>query len=162
MRTIQDLLSAERPEIVEEAAISVARLEHYRRDGNQATRDRLDALYAEVEKAVDRRDLAGVVAHASAVARERWRAGFEYLELLSAFTALEAAMHRRIANRLAPIERALGQGLVGTAFAHGREALGREFRTLGTPHAIDLTPFFTGPYCDADGRPGGADAVYPV
>lgn len=161
MRTIQDVLSTDRLEIVEEAAISVARLEHYRRDGKQATRERLEALYAEVAKAVDHRDLTGVVTHASAIARERWRAGFEYVELLSAFTALEAAMHRRIANRLAPDERALGQGLVGTAFTHGRKALGREFGTLGSSPALDLTPLFTGPYCDADGR-RAAEAVYPV
>lgn len=161
MRTIQDLLRTDRLEIVEEAAISVARLEHYRRDGKHATRERLEALYGEVANAVERRDLTGIVAHAAAVARARWQAGFDYVELLSAFTALEAAMHRRIANRLTPDERALGQGLVGTAFTHGRKALGREFGTLGSSPALDLTPLFTGPYCDVDGR-ATADTVYPV
>jgi hypothetical protein len=161
MQTIQDLLRADRSEILEEAATSVACLEHYRRDGRQVTRDRLEALYAEVARAVDRRDLAGIVAHAVSIARERWEAGFEYVELLSAFTALEAAIHRRTARELPPGERALGLGLVGTAFAHGRKALTREFGALGSSPALDLTPLFTGPYCDADGRPA-AESVYPV
>jgi hypothetical protein len=161
MRTIQELLRAERAEILEEAAGAVARLEHYRRDGEGATRRRLEALYGEVAGAVERRDLGGLTAHAAAVARERWEAGYDHLELLSAFTALEAAIHRRTAERLPPGERPLGLGLVGTAFAHGKRSLGRAFGALGPSPAQDLTAFFTGPYCDVDGR-AAAESVHPV
>lgn len=160
MQTIGELLRAERTGILDEASSAVARIDHYRRDGEPATRRRLEALYREVAGAVERRDLSGVVAHAEAIARERWEAGFDHVEILGAFTALEAAIHRRTAEKLAPGERALGFGLVGTAFAHGRRSLGRAFSSLaaGAP-GLDLTPMFTGAYCDADGR---ADAVYPA
>jgi hypothetical protein len=161
MRTIQELLRADRAEILDEATGAVARLEHYRRDGEKATRRRLEALYGEVAGAVERRELGGLTAHAAAVARERWEAGFDFLELLSAFTTLEAAIHRRTVERLSPGDRALGLGLVGTAFAHGKKSLGRAFAELGDSPALDLTPFFRGPYCDADGR-AAAESVHPV
>lgn len=161
MRNIQELLRTDRSEILAEAATAVSRLEHYRRDGEQATRRRLEALYREVAGAVERRDLSGIVAHSAAVARERWEAGFDHLELLSAFTALEAAIHERTAARLPAAERPLALGLVGTAFAHGKRSLGHAFGALGASPALDLTPLFTGPYCDADGR-ATADTVYPV
>ncbi|HEY6099952.1 MAG TPA: hypothetical protein VIW03_11010, partial [Anaeromyxobacter sp.] len=60
-----------------------------------------------------------------------------------------------------PDERAWGLGLVGTAFAHGREAVGRTFASLAPGPALDLTPLFSGAYCDADGR-AAADSVHPV
>jgi hypothetical protein len=161
MQTIQELLRTDRAEILDEAAGAVGRLEHYRRDGEKATRRRLEALYGEVAGAVERRELGGLTAHAAAVARERWEAGFDFLELLSAFTALEAAIHRRTVERLAPCERPLDLGLVGTAFAHGKKSLGSAFTALGTSPAQDLTAFFSGPYCDADGR-AGAESVFPV
>jgi hypothetical protein len=161
MRTIQELLRADRAEILDEATGAVARLEHYRRDGEKATRRRLEALFGEVAGAVERRELGGLTAHAAAVARERWEAGFDFLELLSAFTTLEAAIHRRTVERLSPGDRALGLGLVGTAFAHGKKSLGRAFAELGDSPALDLTPFFRGPYCDADGR-AAAESVHPV
>jgi hypothetical protein len=161
MQNIQELLRTDRLEILAEASTAVGGLEHYRRDGAQATRRRLEALYGEVAGAVERRDLTGIVAHAAAVARERWEAGFDHVELLSAFTALEAAIHRRTAAHLPPGERPLALGLVGTAFAHGKRSLGHAFGALGASPALDLTPLFTGPYCDADGR-ATADTVYPV
>lgn len=158
MQTIVDLLRAERLEILDEAARAVARVEHYERDGERATRERLAALYAQIETAVAERSLAGIVTHAAAVARERCEAGFEHVEILTAFSALEAAIHRRTVAQLAPEQRALGLGLVGTAFAHARRSLGQAFEAAKGP-ALDLTPLFSGAYCDADGR---RDAVFPV
>lgn len=158
MQTIEDLLRTERLEILEEAARAVARLEHYRRDGERTTRERLDALYGEIEAAVEQRSLAGIVRHSAAVARDRQQAGFDFLELLTAFSALEAAIHRRTVAKLPAQERALGLGLVGTAFAHGKRSLGQAY-AAASAIAPDLTPLFTGAYCDADGR---SEAVYPV
>ena len=111
MQTIEDLLHTERLEILEEAARAVARLERYQRDGERTIRERLDALYCEIEAAVERRSLAGIVAHSATIARERQEAGFDLLELLTAFTALEAAIHRRTAARLAAARSLLESGL---------------------------------------------------
>jgi hypothetical protein len=158
MRTIEDLLRAERLEILEEAARGVARLERYRLDGERTTRERLEALYVQVEAAVERRSLSGIVSYSATVARERHEAGFDFLDLLTAFSVLEGAIHRRTIASLPPEERALGLGLVGTAFAHGKRSLGQAYAAATGP-ALDLTPLFTGAYCDADGR---CDAVHPV
>ncbi len=161
MRTIGDLLRSDRLEILDEAEGTVACLEHYRRDGERTTRRRLEALYGEVVGAVERRDLTGIVAHAASVAHERFETGFEYPELFAAFSSLETALRRRILHELAPEERALGLGLVGTAFAHAKAALGRAFASLASAPALDLTPLFSG----ADSFPDGsaaAEHVYPV
>lgn len=161
MRTIEELLRSDRQDILEEAEGAVARLEHYRRDGERATHRRLEALYREVAAAVERRDLTGLVAHASGVARERFESGFEYPEIFSAFSSLETAIRRRVLHELPPDERALGLGLVGTAFAHGKAALGRTFSALASAPALDLTPLFRGAEaaCEASAP---SDRVYPV
>ncbi len=161
MRTIEELLRSERQDILEEAEGAVARLEHYRRDGERATRRRLEALYREVAAAVERRDLTGIVAHASGVARERFETGFEYPEIFAAFSSVETAIRRRVLHALPPDERALGLGLVGTAFAHGKAALGRTFASLASAPALDLTPLFRGADSASDESPP-SESVHPV
>jgi hypothetical protein len=159
--TIGDLLQAERASILDEALRAVSHLEHYQRAGERLTRARLDALYAEVTAAVERLDLSGLLAHASAVASARFERGYELGEIWSAFHALEVAICRRAAARLPEAERAWAAGLVATALRHGKDALGRTYGALAAPGpSIDLTPLFRGAPQSEDRAAG--ERVYPV
>jgi hypothetical protein len=161
---IEQLLREDEPAILEEARTRVAQLEHYHRDGDGRTRERLEALYARLARAVRTRDLDELVSHAERVARDRHAAGFGLGEVHAAFSALEEAIWRRAAERLALEEQAWGLALVTTALAHAKEALGHAYLAAApTGHApsVDLTPVFrrsrrTGPERRAD------DFVYPV
>ncbi len=161
---IEDLLRDDEPAILDEAWRAIARLEHYQRDGERATRRRLEALHRLVIDAVHTCDLNELLAHAGRIAQERFEAGFALSELQTAFSMLEEAIWRHAVARLPPSELAWGLGLVGTALAHGKDALGRAFVSLAPrAHApsIDLTALFKGTE-SANQSHCIDDFVYPV
>ena len=158
---IEELLRIDEAAILEEACRAVTRLEHYRRDGEDTTRWRLQVLYRRVVDAVITRDLAPQRRHLAQVARERHHAGFDLAEVHAAFAALQDAIWRRALAGLEPDELAWGFGLVATALAHGRDTLERTFESLARPEApIDLTPLFLGAEPASVAR--ADELVYPV
>jgi hypothetical protein len=162
--TICDLLRDDEAEILEEASPAVGWLEHYRRDGREATRRRLGALHRLVREAVRERDLEALLAHARDIAAERHGSGYGLREVERAFSALEEAIWHRALTRLPPEERAWGLGLVATALAHARAALVAAFERLGPAGlspALDLTAVFRGAE-PAPWRGAPEDLVHPV
>jgi hypothetical protein len=158
---IEDLLRDDEASILDEAWHAVARLEHYHRDGDEETRRRVKALYAHVVRAVSTRDLRGLLAHATRVARERAAAGYDFSEVQAAFAILEEAIRRDALERLPESEQAWGLGLVGTALAHGKDALGKTYAALSPrPPALDLTSLFSN--ADALEQRPAEDLVFPV
>jgi hypothetical protein len=157
---IEDLLRDDEPAILEEAVRTTALLSHYRRDGEEATRRRIQALYRHVARAVHAKDLDELLAHATRIARERYQGGFEQAEVEAAFATLEEAIERRALARMPKDELAWGLGLVATALGHARAELGRTFTSLAHGSrlgAIDLTSVFR----RSDARPV-EELVYPV
>lgn len=162
--TIDHLLREDEPAILEEARTRVARLEHYRRDGDGPTRERLAALFRRLARAVRTRDLDELLSHAERVARERCAAGFGLAELHAAFSALEEAIWSRASERLPLEEQAWGLALVTTALAHAKEALGRAYLAAapsGHAPSVDLTPVFRRTRRAAPER-RAEEFVYPV
>ncbi len=161
MTSIDDLLRDDEPAILDEAGPTIARLEHYGRDGTDATRRRVEALYRHVARAVRARDLDDLLSHAARIARERFEAGFDLGEVEAAFEMLEDAISRRALARLTQGELAWGLGLVGTALAHARRELGRTFISLAPaprPGTVDLTAVFK----RSEPRGRAEELVYPV
>ena len=159
---IEDLLRDDEPAILDEAVRTTALLSHYRRDGEEATRRRVQALYRAVARAVRARDLDELLLHAARVARERFQGGFEQAEVEAAFATLEEAIERRALARMPKEELAWGLGLVATALGHARTELGRTFASLqhgSRLGAVDLTSVFH--RSDAGGR-SVEELVYPV
>lgn len=160
---IEDLLREDEPDILERASGTIGQLEHYRRDGEAATRRRVEALYRHVARAVRTRDLRDLLAHAARVARERFEAGFDLAEVNAAFDTLEDEIARRALERMPRSELAWELGLVSTALAHARGELGRAFATQprGPAPRIDLTWLFKGGY-PAGKECSAEELVYPV
>lgn len=157
---IEDLLRDDEPAILEEAVRTTALLSHYRRDGEEATRRRIQALYRHVARAVHAKDLDELLAHAARIARERYQGGFEQAEVEAAFATLEEAIERRALACMPKDELAWGLGLVATALGHARAELGRTFTSLthgARLGAIDLTSVFR----RSDAR-SVEELVYPV
>lgn len=157
------MLQSEEKAILDEALPAVGWLEHYDRDGSERTRERLAALYRLVEEAIRTRDLERLLAHARAVAEERYEAGYDHGEVRSAFSALEQAIWHRAFTWLPPAEWPFGLGLVGTALEHARTALSRAFESArGTgPRFVDMTSIFRGVESSGPPRPI-EETVHPV
>jgi hypothetical protein len=144
---IEDLLREHEQAILTDACQAIGRLEHYRRDGAEVTRRRVELLYRHVIAAVSARDLKDLRAYSAQIARERLAAGFDAPEVEAAFSALEEAIYHHALIRLPAYDQAWGLGLAGTAFAHGKEALVHAVDgSASCPPAfpIDLTPLFSG------------------
>jgi hypothetical protein len=144
---IEELLSENQAAIFADACRAIARLEHYRRDGAQETRRRVEALYGLLIEAVRALDLKDLRAYAAQVARERLATGFELSEVEAAFAAVEDAIWHHALIRLPHYDQAWGIGLACTALAHGRAELSRAIEAgsrRAPPPSIDLTPLFHG------------------
>ena len=127
---IEDLLRDDEPAILDEATPTIAQFAHYQRDGGEATRRRVAALYRHVARAVRAKDLDDLLAHAARIAKERFEGGFDLNEVEAAFTTLEDAISHRALSRMSHDDLAWGLALVSTALAHARSELGRTFTTL--------------------------------
>jgi hypothetical protein len=159
---IEELLRDDERAILDEAVRTTTLLSHYRRDGEEATRRRVQALYRAVARAVSACDLDDLLAHAGRIARERFQGGFEQAEVEAAFATLEEAIERHALSRMPREELAWGLGLVATALGHARAELGRTFAALAhasRPGAVDLTSVFR--RSDAGGR-SVEELVFPV
>ena len=161
---VVEMLREDEDAILAEAVPAVTWLRHYGAEGEETARERLQALYRLVERAVADRDLDDLLAHARRVARERFEAGYDRAEVLSAFSALEEAIWHQALLRLPDGERTWALGLVGTALSHAKEALARAFASLAHgPQApyVDMSRIFRG--ADAGRRDRfREDMVYPV
>jgi hypothetical protein len=161
---VVEMLREDEDAILAEAVPAVTWLRHYGAEGEETARERLQALYRLVERAVADRDLDELLAHARRVARERYEAGYERAEVLAAFSALEEAIWHQALLRLPDGERTWALGLVGTALSHAKEALTRAFASLAQgPQApyVDMSRIFRG--ADAGRRDRfREDMVYPV
>lgn len=146
---LDQMLVSRREQILAEAVRSVdrAHLEHYERAGEAVVRQRLDDLLGLVLDALRNRDLGPVLAHAEAVAVQRFEAGVDLAEVQTAFNVLEEILWRRILQELPAEAQAEALGLVGTVLGAGKDRLARTYVSLATrTHApsLDLQALFAG------------------
>jgi hypothetical protein len=141
---IEEMLSTEEEAIVADVCRSLSTVEHYRRDSEQATRKRVEALYRQVKDAIGARTLSELREFSGQIARERLQAGFEFAEVHAAFSALEKAIWHHALVALPTYDQVLCLGLASTAIAHGDAAMGRVFGEGdgAAKPPIDLTPLF--------------------
>lgn len=143
------LLQSRREQILAEAVRSVdrARLEHYERAGDAVVRQRLGDLLGLVMDALRDRDLGPVLAHADAVAVQRFEAGVDLSEVQAAFNVLEEILWRRILEELPAEAQAEALGLVATVLGAGKDRLARTYVSLATrtrAPSLDLQALFAG------------------
>lgn len=146
---LHSFLREGRQEILAEAVDTVrrARLEHYELAGPERIRRRLDDLLGLVIDAVGERNLAPMVAHANAVAVERFETGVDLAEVQAAFNVLEETLWLRILKRFPPAEQGEALGLVGTVLGAGKDALARKYVSMATrtrTPSLNLQALFSG------------------
>lgn len=147
--TLPELLEARRRAIVDaaDAALERAHLSHYEAVGGETRRQRLEQLFDLVARAVAERNLTPVLHSAEQIARERFAAGFDLLEVQAAFNVLEEALWRTLVAEVPPAALGEALGLVGTALGAGKDRLAATYVALAsrthTP-SLDLRALFAG------------------
>ena len=147
--TLPELLGARRGAIVDEAAAALERahLAHYEAAGGETRRQRLEQLFDLTAHAVAERNLTTIQRHGETVARESFAAGFDLLEVQSAFNVLEEALWRTLVAEVPPADLGEALGLVGTALGAGKDRLAATYVELAsrtrTP-SLDLRALFAG------------------
>jgi radical SAM protein with 4Fe4S-binding SPASM domain len=144
---MHELLAEDRALIILDAWRSVVKLTHYERDGKEVTRERVEALFDYVARAILERDLGELLDHSERIAKQRFDAGFDLCEVQNAFFMLEDAIVRRSLARLPPGELAEALGLVGTVIRRGKDAFARAYISLtnrARAPSLDLSDRFKG------------------
>ncbi len=149
MGTLLDLLTSQGQAIVDVSADALERSHeaHYVQHGAEAARARLARLLELVKVSVEKRDLVPMIDYATAVANERFDAGFDIRELQRAFHVLEEAIWERIIETVPGDELAESLGLVGTVVGAGRDALARTYVSRASQQhvpSLDLSALFCG------------------
>ena len=144
-RSTAEFLARERSSILG-AADTALRRAHARHYESEVQR-RLEALFDQLLRALDERDVTGMLTYAEQVAEERFNAGYDLSEVQTAFNALEEATWARAMSELESTELAETLGLVSTILGTGKDALARRYVSLATrAHvpSLDLRALFTG------------------
>ena len=143
MDALLTLLGRRGPALTERALRSMERahLAHYRTLGEARTRQLVVSLYEVVLRTLRSRDAGPMLRHVEAIAGERFRNGFDLIELQTAFNALEESIWREVTGSLPATEVVEALGLVGSALGMGKDALARAFVAQATgTHAPSLDP----------------------
>lgn len=143
------VLEREADAIVTEAAAALERSQqrHYDEAGPDAVRERLRLLLDLANKSIATHDLVPMVEYSTRLAHERFDAGFDIREVLTAFNVLEETVWGKVLDAVPPAEFAQAIGLVGTVFGAGRDALSCTYVSLASQHhvaSLDLSALFRG------------------
>lgn len=146
---LTELLTTERDRIVDEALAALDRVHspHYEAAGAAVRRERLATLFDLTRRAVTERNLAPLLHHAEAIARDRFAAGFDLMEVQTAFNVLEERVWSALVARLPQESLAEAFGLVGTALGAGKDRLAATYVSLvsrGGVRSLDLSALFRG------------------
>jgi urease accessory protein UreF len=146
---LSDFLAARAGEIVNEAVAAMAarKLEHYERLGGEATAARIRALFDHVVDGARTRDLIAILGYAEQIGKQRYRSGFEFVEVQSAFNLLEEAIWRAMLASYPQPELGLALGVVATVLGAAKDRLASTYLSLATEThvpSLELGSLFRG------------------
>ena len=146
---LPEFLQTHTSEIVDAACEAMARshIRHYDAAGPEHIHQRIRALYTLTARAVKEKNLGPMIAHADAIAIERFGAGYDLWEVQTAFNVLEETLWQKLLKALPADQYAEALGLVSTVLGAGKDALARKYVTLASKSrapSLDLQKLFTG------------------
>lgn len=146
---ITQLLQDHSGQILTEAfdALASIHVKSYEQAGVEHTQKRLKALFTLTAHGIKEKNLLPMIAHADAIARERFAAGFDLWEVQTAFNALEEVVWKLIMKKMPPGDQAEALGLVSTVLGAGKDTLARTYVSLASKTkapSLNLQSLFTG------------------
>lgn len=145
MSTTASLLEFERDAVLAEALRDAARAPRYARVDQKEVAARLQALYANLLEAVEKRELTAIVEYAETLARARFRAGYDIADVQVAINALEEAVWRHLLSMCPPDELSEALRLVSTVLGAVKDTLARTWVELAKTGPLpDVSRLFAG------------------
>ena len=147
--SVSDFLVTRSDEILHTAVdgMSARRLESYERLGRDESTRRLRALLDLVIDSARTRDLVPILEYAERIGHERYRTGFEFIEVQSAFNLLEEALWRALLSGYPQAELAEALGVISTVLGAAKDKLASTYVSLATGNhvpSMDLNALFSG------------------
>lgn len=144
-----ELLDKHEAEIIEDATASLARtpLRRYKESGLEINRERLKKLFSLMVQSIKNKNLVPLLDYIQAAARERFNAGFQVYEVLTAINILEETVWNRIVKGLEPSELVEAVGSVSTVLGAAKTALATTYVSLASKTkspSLDLSALFKG------------------
>src|SRR4030042_2418386 len=132
--TLNELLQERSASIIDAACEGVARshVKSYEKEGTARTHQKVKALYVLTARAVKEKNLGPMIAHAEAIARERFSTGYDLWEVQTAINVLEEAIWKHVLRELPPTDVGEALGLVSTVLGAGKDALARRYVSLAS------------------------------
>ncbi len=147
--TLKELLENSGREIVREAVerLRRTRLRSYDASGEERNQHRLQKLFDLTLQCVGNRNLVPMISYAEAVAKERFKDGFDLQEVQTAFNLLEEIIWKHIGEEMEPADYPTAFGLTSTVLGAGKGALAAEYVSLASKSRVrtmDLSSLFEG------------------
>lgn len=144
---LKKLLKTQSAEILENAlqSLNCAHLKSYSKSSQGENKKRLLNLLTLTEKCVVEKNLLPMKEHAAQIAKERFDAGFDLLEVHTAFNALEEELWNRVTKNIEPESLGEALGLVSTILGAGKEELALSYVALASKtrtQTLNLTELF--------------------
>lgn len=118
------------------ASLATAHFPHYTTRGETWTRARLAELFRQVQISIKDRDLAHLVRHCEQVATDRFTAGFEFVEVQTAFNSLEQAMWRTVTSSAPAASVIDWVGMLSSVLGAGKDAVARTYVHLASQRHV--------------------------
>ena len=143
------LLEKNENEIIGDATAALARtpLKRYKESGLEINRERLKKLHCLVVQSIKEKNLVPLLEYIQAMARDRFNAGFQVYEVLTAINILEETIWNRIVKELEPTELANSVGSVSTVLGAAKTSLATTYVSLASKTkspSLDLSALFKG------------------
>jgi hypothetical protein len=144
-----ELLDKHEAEIIDDATASLERtpLRRYKESGLEINRERLNKLFSLMSLSIKNKNLIPLLEYIQAAAKERFNAGFQVYEVLTAINILEETVWNRIVKGLEPSELAEAVGSVSTVLGAAKTALATTYVSLASKTkvpSLDLSALFKG------------------
>jgi hypothetical protein len=146
---VSSFLEERRATIVGAAAESLSsrNLAHYRALGPEETFRRLQRLFDLVVEGARTHQLLRILEFAQEIGRERFGAGFDFVEVQAAFSTVEEEIWRAILGGYPQAEQGHALGLVATLLGAAKDRLSSTYLSLATRtnvKSLDLQKLFSG------------------
>jgi hypothetical protein len=147
--TTEELLKNNQTEIITAAFYSLERshLKHYDTSASSENWQRLAKLFDLTLNCIKSKSLVDIVEYSDNIAEERFKSGFDLIEVYTAYNVLEEEIWKTIIKQGEKINLTESLGLVSTVIGKGKETLAVTYVSLAGKSKIkslDLSQLFKG------------------
>lgn len=147
--SLEEILKNNQTEIINAAFYSLERshLKHYNSSAADENWQRLATLFDLTFKCIKTKNLIDIAEYSEKIANERYKSGFDLIEVYTAYNVLEEEIWKTIIKEPEIVEFTESLGLISTVLGKGKETLAVTYVSLASKskvRTLDLSQLFNG------------------